>query len=467
MQRARDMEQEGLRKIENENMIHTHDQSSLRGRAFSDHVLNGNIAAKGRQNKPQPLKLHDPLHYQHQRIEIESADQNEYPLPNSPAPPPYKSPSPDNQVLQQLEHTTLLPPPSQFSYYASALGMEPEITTDLSESDQGRRGRGIFDVSPRLQRRSRSPRRQRAATYSPNTRSGNESHFSVQPNAKPVKSFSEQNMRNGNLQVLNESRSKTAKPVKSSSEQNMMNTEVLDESHSKPFQPNAKPISDQFISNGNQEESQPHSNAPDLLKELDELMGGVEAMVSEVSAQESEFQCSSAAALVPDFEPNVTGHKDSNLDVTEQQDSSNLQGVISERAKVRQVVESDYEKKEDPRKRKDPKIEIVDRVQESYGTNELSSVPDVASPQNDKFDQSPVDDVGTDYTDGAGGSNAFTKSEMMEEHFERGNAVSARNEDNDDTAVNSENLSFHDQRSKDFPPPRLETDDSLTDVSRY
>ena len=131
------------------------------------------------QAKHAPKQLHQQQHGQMQ--ESESAQEtNEFPLPNSPAPPPYKSPSPDSERAQVI------------------LGLRQPPTH--------------LDPSPRHSSAFKGP------------------------------------IDSGGKQYENQD----------------------DKQH------------------GNQDELPPRSKTPDLLRELEEIMGGVEAMVSEATAESSK-----------------------------------------------------------------------------------------------------------------------------------------------------------------------------------
>jgi hypothetical protein len=107
-------------------------------------------------------------------------DSTDFPLPTSPAPPPYKSPSPDSeqaQVLQQLGHQSNRR--MQFVYHASSLGMGMEHFTDLDGSGTGG-SEGVNRPMARVQRAlspaglgARSPRirQKRGENRSQNTTS--------------------------------------------------------------------------------------------------------------------------------------------------------------------------------------------------------------------------------------------------------------------------------------------------------
>lgn len=146
------------------------EEEPLHKRSHEDHQRSHDH----RQRSPQHFKYDQPHpHTQDLSSVVEAGD---YPLPDSPAPPPYKSPSPDSeqaQVLQQLQgrqqgqgrrphrqqeapppSATAPPPPrSKYAYHPGALGMGPEPSwTDLSLVDDFKRGPATTKQFPKPQR---------------------------------------------------------------------------------------------------------------------------------------------------------------------------------------------------------------------------------------------------------------------------------------------------------------------------
>ena len=206
----------------------------------------GGVGHNYRQTRPVP-----PLNTM--------AESSEFPLPNSPAPPPYKSPSPDSvqaQVLQQLSQQSRHVPRSQFLYHSSVLGMGPEEhATDFSVDNVTSGSAGSDGVNTRMKSLSlhQPPVTQRAR--SPGRR-------------RKVESKLQQRVETDSVADVNK-----AEPVarRSGGEEPVARRSGGEE-----------PVARSSGASGNLDDD------ADIMRELDALMGGVEAMVSEANTDAAE-----------------------------------------------------------------------------------------------------------------------------------------------------------------------------------
>lgn len=206
---------------------------------------------RSRDQAPEHFKYPHPLapvsqqyQQQQQQRQVESPD---YPLPDSPAPPPYKSPSPDSeqaQVLEQLGRGSRRQMKKQkFAYHAGALGMGPEPTfTDLSQVDDVDNSR--MAARERVMRGKRSPPSQKAK----------------KPEVTVVESDDLSRVRTVETQ---------------------RQTNVAGAAQMGSGSRGMAPVGGVGVAK--QEEAE-----PDFVRELEELMGGMEAIVSEAAALEEE-----------------------------------------------------------------------------------------------------------------------------------------------------------------------------------
>lgn len=222
-------------------------------------------------------------------------DPEECQLPNSPAPPPYKSPSPDSeqaQYLQQMGRSSI--PPSQFAFHPSMLGVMPDFGTDLSGQDpENQSGLHLPLRSPRFH--SRSPRL-RGRSPQPRSRSltpesGLRYSQSPTPDREIIQSVSTRRQEG-----------ESSCPEEPPETQNQLHTNSIGDSNS-TIEPQSQvgshstePQICTVSASGNEKENTPpRSPMPDLLRELDELIDGVQAMVSNVNLQSTEVPRAHAA----------------------------------------------------------------------------------------------------------------------------------------------------------------------------
>ena len=242
----------------------------------------------------------------------DNAEQMECQLPNSPAPPPYKSPSPDSEharLLNKGGSSLIPPPPSQFAFHPSVLGVMPDFgTTDFSgqkPEDQGasRPGMKIHLRSPRFH--CRSPR-----LRSPQPQSNSDSRAGSRDSVSPIPD------RRHTMESI-QTTSKKESQANSTSASHWQPRSMSDASSFKP------PSNTVDVRGGTEAKTRSRSQTPDLFQELDELLGGVEAMVSEVELLSPQIPepCAIEEAASetedtviqppPAFDGNVNGRKSS------------------------------------------------------------------------------------------------------------------------------------------------------------
>lgn len=235
-----------------------------------------------------------------------TADDQNYdcPLPDSPAPPPYKSPSPDSEqakFLLQRGRFPLPPSPSQFPYHPSMLGVMPDFGTDMSgraPEDQSGLHSGAQQLrSPRLHRRS-----PRLSSRSPPSQSVSPAPDVVLSLSNSLSSISERLPSESARRP--EGRSQES-PDPEQPHASLSQTEAQSQFHA------SSEVGSSSIS---LPQSQVHANSlhsyhsiesrnrtlstsgdisspltPDQLRELDDLIGGVQAMVSDANARSIEL----------------------------------------------------------------------------------------------------------------------------------------------------------------------------------
>ena len=219
-----------------------------------------------------PQRAHTPQHHQHQhhfkpqQQHQELIDSSDYPLPDSPAPPPYKSPSPDSeqaQVLQQLNgrqpQGASRQPKQQFLYHAGALGITggEEFGTDLSIVDD-------HDARERVNVREKGVKGE--------TR---------RESGEKVKLLPQQQKQQQKRDDL---------PPQSHTPQGhaLQDQASASMASASNGQPSKKTQEGQDGARHEQKRSKDRPRTPDIIKELEELMGGVEAMVSTANRDAEE-----------------------------------------------------------------------------------------------------------------------------------------------------------------------------------
>jgi len=216
-------------------------------------------------------------------------------LPTSPAPPPYKSPSPDSEHAR-LSHKAKTPPhpppPGQFAFHPSVLGVMPDYgTTDFggnnpTEVGGSRLGRRVNLRSRRFHSRSprlRSPQPDEAEVGTreslspvPDLVNSLQSGQSVSNNFKEPDTV----VTNSSSQFQPRSRSDAARYLKPHS--NFTDGFVKEEDR-KVVSRNEPPS----LHDPTPEKSKSQDNSSNMFEELDELLGGVTAMITEVKLTES------------------------------------------------------------------------------------------------------------------------------------------------------------------------------------
>lgn len=225
--------------------------------AVHDSTQSGHRQGSHGYNQSSHGRQHQRLAYNQSEPPQEVAESSEFPLPNSPAPPPYKSPSPDSeqaQVLQQLGHR---PPRAQFVYHASSLGMGMEQFTDLSivaETGGEERVNG-----QNVQRRARSPGRQRVIPGPPAHQQEMKHQGAIGKQGGSAEADTT-DMAQGPGSHGGSERSKTT-------------------GHDGAIVAASTDAAQCLV----RRDSGERSKTPDILREIEELMGGVEAMVSEAN----------------------------------------------------------------------------------------------------------------------------------------------------------------------------------------
>ncbi len=200
----------------------------------------------------------------------DSEARNDFQLPTSPAPPPYKA---DNEHAQfKSEHSPKPPPPVQFAFHSSVLGVMPDFgTTDFSGPKPQELGASHLGMRMNLRsaRHSRSPR-----LRSPQPRSDSMSGMGLRDSASPV---SDEKPSNPNQQ-------------RSSREPGVVDNSKTQTPPDQPDGRDTKLDSDSINKREEEKIVQPprRSESPDLFQELDELLGGMNAMVSEAEFLRTE-----------------------------------------------------------------------------------------------------------------------------------------------------------------------------------
>ena len=239
-------------------------------------------------------------------------DDNDCPLPDSPAPPPYQSPSPDSEqakFLLQRGHFPYTSPASQFTYHTSILEVMPDLNADLSgdSENQSSMPSGARQLlSPQFHSRSPhlSPHSPQSHSQSPvlehlsNSNSNLERLPSVSSRRQREESSDPEQPCAFDSQTRPPSQFHTSDIFDSNSTDEFQfhtSSEVNSNSLSRP---QSRVHTNGSVMSHHSTESRTHTLStsgnvstpltPDQLKELDELIGGVEAMLIRVNSQSME-----------------------------------------------------------------------------------------------------------------------------------------------------------------------------------